>query len=305
MNGKTQGTTQFDFGRELTESISKTPRRNGKRANELDGATWTKYSLSIWSDIKKTPEEIALGHPAIFPVALVQRLIRCFMTSTDHVVLDPFSGSGSTLIGAMIERKQGVGFEIVPSYVELTKQRVSNRALPFDSDSLAAPVVHQDDARNILKTLGPESVDFCLTSPPYWDILSQKRTADYKRTRDYGDEKLDLAKIHGYWEFISELGRIFEQVYRALRPGKYCVVDVMDLRKKDKFYPFHSDLAVGLKSCGFIFDDIIIWDRRQEYNNLRPLGYPSVFRINKVHEYLLIFRKPLKPSHKLDHSKLS
>ncbi len=36
----------------------------------------------------------------------------------------------------------------------------------------------------------------------------------------------------------------------------------------------------------------MIWDRRGEYNNLRPLGFPAVFRINKTHEFVLIFRKP-------------
>ena len=50
-----------------------------------------------------------------------------------------------------------------------------------------------------------------------------------------------------------------------------------------------------MQEIGFLLDDIIIWDRRQEYNHLRPLGYPSVFRINKVHEYILIFKKPANP----------
>jgi DNA modification methylase len=295
---------QLRFDEHSQHAVDLRPRRDTRRANDLDGATWTKYSLSIWSDIKKSQEEVAIGHPAIFPVALVRRLIRCFMTESDQVVLDPFSGSGSTLVGAMLEHKQGIGFEIVPSYVELTKQRVGGLILPFDADPVPLPVVHQRDARELLRTIGPESVDFCLTSPPYWDILSQKRTADYKETRDYGNEKLDLAKIRGYWEFINELGKVFQEVYRSVRPGKYCVVNVMDIRKKDKFYPFHSDLARCLVNCGFIFDDVIIWDRRQEYNNLRPLGYPSVFRINKVHEYLLIFRKLQKSSRALDHPEL-
>ena len=66
----------------------------------------------------------------------------------------------------------------------------------------------------------------------------------------------------------------------------------MDLRKGSRFYPFHSDLARKMEDIGFIFDDIIIWDRRLDYNNLRALGYPSVFRLNKVHEFLLIFKKP-------------
>ena len=46
------------------------------------------------------------------------------------------------------------------------------------------------------------------------------------------------------------------------------------------------------QEMGFLFDDLIIWDRKHEYNNLRPLGHPSVFRINRVHEYILIFQKP-------------
>ena len=57
----------------------------------------------------------------------------------------------------------------------------------------------------------------------------------------------------------------------------------------------HSDLAALLSDPSrggrYVFDDLIVWDRRAEYNNLRPLGYPAVFRINKVHEFLLIFRK--------------
>jgi DNA modification methylase len=295
VNGKIDSTAQFEFAAEAKSPSARIRRAFAKRANELDGATWTRYSISVWSDIKKSSEEIALRHPAIFPVTLGQRLIQCFTTSADQLVLDPFAGSGSTLIGAMLERKHGVGFEIVPSYISLAQKRIGNRHLPFDSNSYPLPVIHQEDARHLLKVLRPQTVDFCLTSPPYWDILSQRRTADNKQTRDYGDEEQDLAKVHGYWEFINELGVVFEQVFRALKPGKYCVVDVMDLRKKDRFYPFHSDLTNRMKTCGFLFDDIIIWDRRQEYNNLRPLGYPSVFRINKVHEYLLIFQKPLRP----------
>jgi hypothetical protein len=67
---------------------------------------------------------------------------------------------------------------------------------------------------------------------------------------------------------------------------------VMDIRKKSKFYPFHIDISLLMEEIGFDLDDIIIWDRRREYNNVRPLGYPSVFRINKVHEFIMIFKKP-------------
>jgi hypothetical protein len=52
------------------------------------------------------------------------------------------------------------------------------------------------------------------------------------------------------------------------------------------------DITNFMQEIGFILDDIIIWDRRREYNNLKPLGYPFVFRVNKIHEYILIFLKP-------------
>jgi DNA modification methylase len=59
----------------------------------------------------------------------------------------------------------------------------------------------------------------------------------------------------------------------------------------NKFIPYHMDIADIMKEIGFVLEDIIIWDRRREYNKLRPLGYPYVFVVNKVHEYIMIFRK--------------
>jgi hypothetical protein len=44
----------------------------------LHGATWTRNSVSIWSDIRKSRDEIRLGHLAVFPSQLVSQLINCF-----------------------------------------------------------------------------------------------------------------------------------------------------------------------------------------------------------------------------------
>ncbi len=262
-----------------------------RRANDLDGAAWTRYSISVWNDIRKNPGELASSHPAMFPAALVERLIECFTTGEDIRVLDPFMGSGATLVAAQNRGKVGIGLEISEQFVGLARERLRQAAL-FTTHS--EPRIIHDDARNLLRHMEPNSVDLCVTSPPYWDILSQRRTADGKPVRDYGDSRDDLGKIAGYERFLGELGNVFALVLEALKPGKYCIVNVMDLRKKARFYPFHSDLAARMVEIGWIYDDLIVWDRRHEYNNLRPLGYPSVFRINKVHEYLLILQKPLE-----------
>lgn len=266
-----------------------------KRANELDGQTWTKYSISIWSDIKKTSEEIALGHPALFPVELPKRLLRCFTNEEDNVVLDPFVGLGSTVLAAEELAKTGIGLDIYPNFIKKAEQRLAQlRLLGLENQPPASPRsrFHCVDARNLTRVVPIESVDIVITSPPYWDIHLQERTADRRSARPYGESDADLGRIRSYPQFLENLRDAFEPVYRVLKPGKYCIVIVMDIRKKDKLYPFHSDVVSLMQDIGFLYDDLIIWDRRHEYSNMRPLGYPYRFRINKAHEYILIFQKP-------------
>ena len=147
-------------------------------------------------------------------------------------------------------------------------------------------------AAEVLQITPANSVDLCITSPPYWNILNRKRTADYKSVRHYGNHVGDLGAIADYKDYLAALAKVFECVFHALKPGAHACIVVMDLRVKSKFYPLHSDLATRLQPIGYYYDDLVIWNRQTEYNFLRPLGYPSVFRINKVHEYLLIFQKP-------------
>lgn len=258
-----------------------------RRANNLDGKTWTRYSISVWSDLRKTAEDSRLRHPAMFPTALARRLIECFLAPEDEVVLDPFCGTGATLAAAYELGKRAIGIELSADYVAKARDRLGLALAGGEC------VIHHADARRLREIVAPESVDLVVTSPPYWDILTRRRTADGKAVRNYGDHNGDLGRIDDYDRFLSELAGIFAEVRAALRPGKYCCVVVMDVRKDATFFPLHADLATALRQQGFIYDDLIIWDRRAEYNNLRPLGYPSVFRINRVHEFVLIFRKRL------------
>jgi DNA modification methylase len=259
-----------------------------KHANDLNGSDWARFSISVWGDIRKNSEESRLGHPALFPEMLVNRIIRCLTTQEELRILDPFMGSGSTLLAARNLGRYGIGFELSDDYIALAERRLGQQNL-FNATQYE---IHHADAREVARVLPEGSVDLCITSPPYWDILLQNRTADYKEIRHYGDAQDDLGKIQDYDAFLDALADVFRGVLTVLTPGKYCVVNVMDLRKKDRFYPLHADLARRMEGIGYIWDDLIIWDRRQDYNNLRTLGYPYVFRLNKIHEFVLVFRKP-------------
>jgi len=254
-----------------------------RRANSLDGRTWTRYSVSIWNDIRKSKEELKLKHPALFPVELPRRLLECFLPPDGRLVLDPFCGLGSTVLAAHEAGRCGVGLDLNPDYVRKAKERIGECD---DCRVICA------EAGSLLEHVAPGSVDLVITSPPYWDVLTRRRSADRKETRHYGHARKDLGRVESYEDFLAALAEVFGLVHQALRPGAYCVVVVMDLRKGSVFYPFHADLAAALQEVGFLLDDIIIWDRRHEYNAFRPLGYPAVFRVNKAHEFLLIFQKP-------------
>ena len=280
----------------LLEASSRRKRRllkPHKKANNLDGQTWTRYSISIWSDIKKTPEEMALGHPALFPIELPRRLLRCFTTDEDKLVLDPFVGLGSTVLAAEELGKTGIGIDLYPNFINKACERLAQLSF-LDAGAQSCPKgkFHCVDARHLTRVEPINSVDIVITSPPYWDIHLQKRTADRKSPRPYGESDADLGGIRNYSQFLESLRDAFEPLYRVLKPGRYCIVVVMDIRKKDKLYPLHSDVISLMRDIGFFYDDLIIWDRRHEYSNMRPLGYPYRFRVNRAHEYILIFLKP-------------
>ena len=250
--------------------------------NALDGKTWTRYSISIW-EISKSTEETRLHHPALFPQKLVERLIQIY-TKPGDIVLDPFMGAGNTLLAAQEFGCQAIGIDISQKYVNLARERLAQT----ESKSK----IYCKDAQKLTKHIPSNSIDLVVTSPPYWNIHQQRRTADGKAPRPYTLSTEDLGNISDYSNFLEAIGNVSAELFTVLKPGHWCILIVMDLRKKNQFYPFHIDCINQWTTKGFQLEDIIIWDRRRDYHNLRPLGYPTTFRVNKVHEYILIFQKP-------------
>lgn len=270
--------------KEIDEIELKEIRRRkleARKMNDLTGKEWLQNSFSIWRDMSKTKEEKDFGHPASYPVELCEKLIRTF-SKNGQSVIDPFNGIGSTLVACKNLGWQGTGIDLSEEYCEIAMERV---------DKHKDITVINGDSFKETKKINSETFDLCLTSPPYWDILNMKRSADNRETMNYSDMDNDVGNMNNYNEFLDSLEEIFTDIYRILKHDSYCLVNVMDIRKKSEFYPLHSDLAERMKKIGFIYDDIIIWDRQNDYNNMRPLGYPYRFRINKVHEYILIFLK--------------
>lgn len=258
-----------------------------RRANMLSGSDWLRYSFSIWRGLGKNSEERKLVHPAMFTVGLVSRLLETYTCCNGETLLDPFAGTGTSLVAALNKNMKAIGFDVNRQFRTVFADRISE----LENTKQDNWSYYSHDARKMTKVIYPETVDICITSPPYWDILNRRRTADGKETRPYSAMKNDLGNIEAYGDFLAALGDVISDVQKVLKPGKFLILNVMDLRKKSLFYPLHMDAVAEANKHGFSLEDIIIWDRQDEYNNLRPLGYPSKFIINKVHEYLLVLRK--------------
>ncbi len=87
--------------------------------------------LSLTLDLWDMPTESAkrVGHPAPFPIELADRLIRMYTYEND-LVLDPFLGSGSTVVAASRLARRYVGYDLDPEYVAIARARVENEGRP-------------------------------------------------------------------------------------------------------------------------------------------------------------------------------
>lgn len=96
------------------------------RNTDITKEEFIAWTNGLWTFNGESKKRI--GHPAPFPVELPKRCIKLFSFVGD-TVLDPFLGSGSTLIACAESDRKGIGFDIDKGYCELAKTRLQNMGL--------------------------------------------------------------------------------------------------------------------------------------------------------------------------------
>jgi DNA modification methylase len=104
----------------------KSPKFSAERkaANKLTDALWTDLIQQIWNIHPADTKRVA-GHPAPYPEKLPARLMRMY-TYTGEIILDPFVGTGTTCSVAKSINRHFIGIDIVPEYVKLARQKVTD-----------------------------------------------------------------------------------------------------------------------------------------------------------------------------------
>lgn len=261
------------------------------RLNDLTPREWIRFQKSWFIHNPPKRKSGVVRHPAKFPESMAQEFIE-FFTKRGGRVLDPMVGTGSTLIAAARSGRHGVGIDLNEEFLEIARAELATLET---EEGIAAPeieLVHAD-ARDILE-LDLPLFDYCLTSPPYWDMLTRKGYENQANRRahnlplKYSDADTDLGNIADYDAFLNELVGIYEQVHALLVPGAYMTVIVKNVKKGSRMYPLAWDIARRLESH-FTLKDERIWC--QDDQRLAPYGMFSAWVSNTHHHYCLIFRK--------------
>ena len=278
--------------------MSEQPRRpKPNHLNDLSNKEWLKFQKSWFVHNPPPRRKAVLLHPAKFPETLVEEFIS-FFTKGGQVVLDPMAGTGSAVVAAVGCGRVGIGVELLEKYAAVARERLAralfDRGLDADLEHLRQSRITTGDALNLAQMDLPP-VDYCITSPPYWDMLRRQgfETQEKRRATEgwdvhYSDDERDLGNVADYEQFLGLLVEVYAQVATVLRPRAYLTIIVKNVKKSGRVYPLAWDLGREVGKVLRLKDEKI-WC--QDNQRLAPYGMGNAWVSNTMHHYCLNFRK--------------
>jgi ParB/RepB/Spo0J family partition protein len=266
--------------------------------NDLDPRDWKLYAdqynlqyYSVWSVRRHDPFFKVSGnvyagcYPLIVPLNVLQRF-----SKVGGRVLDPFVGSGTTLVACAILNRLGLGVDLNRDARLATEKRFSIviERDPRMKKALEAQRFIEGDSRDLF-FLKPDSVDLVVTHPPYLDM------------KDYGPR----ATHHDSSEYQAFLRDSFSELHRVLKSQRYFCIQIAPYAAKH--LPLHYEAYRTAKDVGFRYKDeaIIFYEDYVGYSSSSTGRCSSAQRkaafgkyqsiatntLLHCHEYLLFFQK--------------
>ena len=206
----------------------------------------------------------------------VPRNIILRYSKENEIVLDPFVGSGTTLIETKLLKRQGIGIDINKNAIEITKKNIQ-----FNKVDAIEPILLLGNALNLKGIIQDNSIDLVCTHPPYANIIK------------YSDDILDDLSRLNIDDFLIKIDEVSKELFRVLKPNKYCAILIGDTRRNNHIVPLGFNVMQVFQKVGFILKEIII----KQQHNCKMNAFWSKKSIENnflliAHEYLLVFRKP-------------
>lgn len=270
----------------------------------LSPKDWMHNQIGVWEfkyesrDIRK--KDI---HPATFPIAMAKRVIEQF-THLGELVLDPFVGSGTTLVAAKDLQRNAIGFDLKDDYISLSNNRLAQTDIQSNFLDIKQFAVYED-ARNIPQYIQPNTVKLVFTSPPYANLLNRERknksrrgdmrhNEQYGKIEQYSQDSRDLGVLDASG-FEIAIYEIFSGIRPLLKYKGHCIINITDIWVDNERVPLHINIINAMSKAGYELRNTIIWDRRNIVNNIGIFGFPSNYiTMGTTFEYILDFWNPEK-----------
>ena len=194
-------------------------------------------------------------------------------TKENDVVLDPFCGSGTTLIECKLLKRRAIGLDINNNAIGLTQERLN-----FKYNNNYNPKLYCLNSMYIDKIINKESIDFIFIHPPYANIIQYSSNIN-------GD--LSRLTVNN---FLEQMKYFSKKMFDILKHGKICAILIGDIRKQGNVVPLGFNVLNAFINTGFQLKEIII----KEQHNCKTTEYWKRQKINfylLAHEYIFILKK--------------
>jgi len=262
------------------------------KINDLNLNRWKEYNdiltESLWIlDKRDKSGAHNAGYWGNFIPQIPNQFLRRY-TKQGEWILDPFLGSGTTLIECKRLGRNGIGIELLPEVVDIANKNISNEENKFNvrievinADSSELNFKQELEKRNI------KSVQFLIMHPPYWDIIK------------FSKNNKDLSNAKSVEEFLNLFGKIVDNTYDILDKDRYFAVVIGDKYSKGEWIPLGFYVMNEVLKRGYILKSIIIKnfeETKGKMNQKELWRYRALvggFYIFK-HEYIFLFKKVKK-----------
>jgi len=260
------------------------------KINDINLNRWKEYdeiitdSLWIFDKRDTSGAHLAWYWGNFIPQIPHQLMLR--YTKKGDWVLDPFVGSGTTLIECRRLGRNGIGIEINPDVAERAKHLIEREPNRFDviTDIIVGDST-QIDLKKVLYERNIKKVQLVIMHPPYHDIIK------------FSDNPNDLSNAPTTEKFLEMFGKVLDNIIPVLEEGRYLAIVIGDKYSKGEWIPlgFYVMNEV-LKRKKFILKSIIVKnfeETRAKRNQKELWRYRALvggFYVFK-HEYILLFRK--------------